>query len=430
MSTLSETERRALGSISWRARRNAFELRVRERPGEAPVSSYVPGPNTPTRRAAAELALAKRLAEAEAGQRHIGSRQTVGAWFDSWLRQQDRLQTAETARQYRQRIDLYLRPVLGPKRLRDLSKADVIEAMGQIAEPRRVDGRKVRRAQLSPTTVAAALRCLKTCLADAYDQQAAPRNAARGVRLPRRRLHIEPPTQSELDLLFAQLEGDPWRAVYSIMRWTGARHGEVLGLEWRHVRPNGTVTFVHQDSGADLKTERSKRTVVLPPAVMAELEAIPRRPGVPYVFATRTGRQLGERNVLRRFDRACAAAGIAPDPSADMDKYRPHDLRHAFATMLREAGVPDAVTCRWLGHTSTAMLDRYSHVAVHPGGDAYRRLCAMWGPEVAGFGLISLEQIAEVIQRTRVDRGLPATIQDPAVLAEVAAILARPAAGR
>lgn len=40
----------------------------------------------------------------------------------------------------------------------------------------------------------------------------------------------------------------------------------------------------------------------------------------------------------------------------------PHMLRHTYATLLRQTGVPDRLTMDLLGHTSLAMVQRYSHV--------------------------------------------------------------------
>lgn len=43
-------------------------------------------------------------------------------------------------------------------------------------------------------------------------------------------------------------------------------------------------------------------------------------------------------------------------------KVTPHMLRHTYALLLRQAGVPDRVSMDLLGHRSLAMLQRYSHV--------------------------------------------------------------------
>jgi integrase len=43
-------------------------------------------------------------------------------------------------------------------------------------------------------------------------------------------------------------------------------------------------------------------------------------------------------------------------------RLSPHVLRHTYATLLRQAGVPDRVSMDLLGHASLVMLQRYSHV--------------------------------------------------------------------
>jgi integrase len=43
-------------------------------------------------------------------------------------------------------------------------------------------------------------------------------------------------------------------------------------------------------------------------------------------------------------------------------KVTPHMLRHTYALLLRQSGVPDRVSMDFLGHRSLAMLQRYSHV--------------------------------------------------------------------
>jgi len=43
-------------------------------------------------------------------------------------------------------------------------------------------------------------------------------------------------------------------------------------------------------------------------------------------------------------------------------RLSPHMLRHTYATLLRQAGVPDRVAMDLMGHTSLAMLERYSRV--------------------------------------------------------------------
>jgi integrase len=49
---------------------------------------------------------------------------------------------------------------------------------------------------------------------------------------------------------------------------------------------------------------------------------------------------------------------------------RLHDLRHSFCTKLAEAGVPESTMLDIMGHVSTAMLRRYSHIRAQARRDA------------------------------------------------------------
>jgi integrase len=74
-----------------------------------------------------------------------------------------------------------------------------------------------------------------------------------------------------------------------------------------------------------------------------------------YVFATRHGRPLMARNVLRGLHRHLERAGLR--------RQRFHDLRHAYATLLLEDGEDLGVISRTLGHSQIATTaDIYTHL--------------------------------------------------------------------
>ena len=41
-----------------------------------------------------------------------------------------------------------------------------------------------------------------------------------------------------------------------------------------------------------------------------------------------------------------------------------HSLRHTAVSLLKDAGIPDAVVMALVGHESSAMSDRYTHVGM------------------------------------------------------------------
>ena len=65
---------------------------------------------------------------------------------------------------------------------------------------------------------------------------------------------------------------------------------------------------------------------------------------------------------------------------------RLHDLRHTTATKMAEAGVPESTMLAIMGHMSTAMLERYSHIRMAAKCDAVKALeLPKPGPPLVGF---------------------------------------------
>lgn len=141
--------------------------------------------------------------------------------------------------------------------------------------------------------------------------------------------------------------------------YTGARMGELLALEWEDLNTDeGTIrinkTFTKYGNVQDPKTKHSNRVVNVPPEVMSIVMSF--NDGVsPYVFHTKTGSHISERNMGRGFQTVQDFAGMGTHFTA-------HELRHTFATLLLEAHAPIADVSRTLGHAKiTTTLDFYTH---------------------------------------------------------------------
>jgi integrase len=115
------------------------------------------------------------------------------------------------------------------------------------------------------------------------------------------------------------------------------------------------------------KTERSRRTVVLPEVAVAALRAHRARQRLErlvagsrwvdsgHVFATSVGTALDAATVTRSFQRALDRAGLP--------RTRFHDLRHAAATFLLAQGFTLEDVKNLLGHSSIVLTSNtYGHV--------------------------------------------------------------------
>jgi integrase len=149
----------------------------------------------------------------------------------------------------------------------------------------------------------------------------------------------------------AAYEGSPYvTAAIKLLVFTGARLGEVLGLEWQWIDfERGEARLPDSKTGA--------KTVHLPPPALAVLVDLPRIEGNPHVVV---GGVAGAALVnLEKPWRAIRK-------QAGLEDVRLHDLRHAFASVAAASGMGLPIIGKMLGHTQAATTNRYAHLASDP----------------------------------------------------------------
>ena len=134
--------------------------------------------------------------------------------------------------------------------------------------------------------------------------------------------------------------GEPFGAIYRLLLLTGCRLGEIAGMRWDEVGPDGTTLTI---PAARTKAKRP-HDVMLSPAAREIIAAQPRIGDSPFVFTGRTGV-----TAVSGFSKAKGAIdalmpGVAP--------WRTHDLRRTVASGLQRLGVKLEVTEKVLGHHS------------------------------------------------------------------------------
>jgi len=147
-----------------------------------------------------------------------------------------------------------------------------------------------------------------------------------------------------------------WRAIACIrlLILTGARLGEVLGLQWSWI--NWERGFARLP---DSKT--GPKTVPLPPPALELLAALKRdRHGLiecKHVLpAGRSDRPF--QAIQRPWQQVRKMAGLPG--------VRLHDLRHCYASVAVAGGESLYIVGAILGHRSTATTQRYAHLALEP----------------------------------------------------------------
>lgn len=317
----------------------------------------------------AQAILNEMLLEKDRGQLMAPSRQTVNEYLERWLEASYARVSRRTADGYKQVLNLYVQPVIGNRRLDQLTPLEIQELINGMT----ADG-------YSSGTVRKAHSVLRNALNQAVKWRQLPYNPAAHVDLPR--IERRPPTvlsPGEADRFLEAAKESPHYALFALLLTTGLRPGEALALRWSDVDlAAGTLSVQRAVTGRDNdrrfvqpKTPRSRRAVPIPATVIGLLKEHRRRQAEErlaapleqeyedqdLIFAGPDGRTLKYRPLVRlHFKPLLERAGLSPET-------RLYDLRHTCATLLLSAGENPKVVAERLGHANISMtLDTYSHV--------------------------------------------------------------------
>lgn len=292
--------------------------------------------------------------------------QTIAQYLTQWLENQQSAIRPRSFERYEQLVRLHILPDLGRVSLEKLT-------------PQRVQALytcKVKNG-LSQTTVGMIHTVLHKALGDAVRWGLVARNVCDAVSPPRRdRYEIQPLTVEQVKQLLTAAKGHPLEALIVLALTTGMRRGELLGLKWQDINLlNGTLQvrrILTRSHGnryveAEPKTEKSRRSIVLPSITVEVLKQHKARQEEARQLA---GRTWQEKNLV-----FCSSAGTPLNPSKVLERFKSllkqaglpgirfHDLRHSNATMLLGMGVHPKLVQELLGHNQISMtMDIYSHV--------------------------------------------------------------------
>lgn len=238
---------------------------------------------------------------------------------------------------------------------------------------------KLRQQGLSDSTVRQVYTVLRAALDDAVLDGLLARNPTHLVKRPgierKEARHLDAATVASI---LGAAEGLRYSHVLVLIAATGLRRGEALALSW-------DKSIVNLDEGwlkvrktlgrvgdelvrTEPKSERSRRTVPLSPAIVSLLKAQRAaqaaerlRAGEHWidtglVFTTEFGGPVEPRNILRTIELAAAKAGL--------EDVGVHTLRHSAAVAWLESGVHIKAVADLLGHSSIAVTgDIYGHTS-------------------------------------------------------------------
>jgi len=131
---------------------------------------------------------------------------------------------------------------------------------------------------------------------------------------------------------------------------SGARQGEILNLEWKHIDFNNKLAYIKETKNGH------PRSISLCDPVVEELTKLYEKkdPLKPLVFASRTA--FGRIDIKKAWKGALERANI--------HNCRAHDMRHTFCTYAAAQGASNLQLATATGHKTLAMLMYYTHMDV------------------------------------------------------------------
>jgi integrase len=215
-------------------------------------------------------------------------------------------------------------------------------------------------AKYAPRTTRKSMLILKMLLELAIDYgviETLPYGRSR-LRLPKiEKKRFDPLTDDEVRRLL-DAAPDGWALFFQVALWSGARRGELAGLDWSAISlARKEITIKEQlQSGklVPLKTSASYRVIPIPDFLVDELTPFCRASGL--VFTDSKGGPINQSswnaNVWKKTVKA-----------ARLERLTLHDLRHQYASQLLRQKASIVFVSKVLGHESPAVtLSVYSHL--------------------------------------------------------------------
>lgn len=301
------------------------------------------------------------------GTQVLPSEYTFAQWLDYWYKDIILPQIEETtAYGYRGMIENYLKPQLGEIRLQKLTARDIQQYYTWLM------GEK----ELSPNMVIKHHNLLTNTLNAAERQEYITKNPMRAVSPPKKRQReAKFYTPEQLGTLLDKAVGTRLELPVYICAYLGLRRGELCGLRWSDIDlEHQTITIENTRTQAGkkeiekgTKTASSTRTLYLPDTLCDMLKAAKENQQAcratyknayddnDYVIVMEDGKPFRPNYLSELFGKFLA--------DNDLPKIVLHELRHTFASLSNQAGIPAYNIGKALGHSTPATTQKiYTHL--------------------------------------------------------------------
>ena len=325
----------------------------------------------------AQTWVGEKITERETGTDVDPSKVTVAEFLDRWLNNHKKPKVeATTYDRYKNKINAHLKPGLGGIPIQDLEPYHVESYFAK----KRVSGRKDNKeGGLSENTLKKHYVILNNAMKRALKLKLIKYNPVQAVESPQPEDYEAPVMRKEeYHKLLNEIKDDALMFAFVMTDlMTGMRRSEILGLEWSEVDLEEGVIEVKKRlvtvEGGTLhenktKNDSSKRKIKISEKLISilkkykneqnkmKLKATKYDKSKNFVFCRPDGKHYAPKTFNNKLDKYLEQAGLTQE-------YTIHTLRHTFATLNLEHGVPAKIVQEMLGHsTISTTLDIYSHV--------------------------------------------------------------------
>jgi integrase len=280
--------------------------------------------------------------------------------FNIWLPATATIE--RTKREYRGVMNRYLIPEWGSREIRSIRPSEAGAWQNLLTT----------KYELSGTTPNRTARLVRSVFTLAVLDRMIPISPFAGVKAPTLvEPQIDPPDVDTARRIVGEAHHDRWAVMTELDALTGLRSGEIRGLCLDKLNLLHRTLDVHRqlvyEAGKGyyfdgLKTGAGRRTIPLNQrAVDLLAEYIAKYPPpksgefAGLVFTMPRGKPIGESTLDWAFKAMCSKAGAK--------RYRWHDLRHHYASVLIAGGENPKVVSKRLGHKDVAFTMRiYAHL--------------------------------------------------------------------
>jgi integrase len=256
------------------------------------------------------------------------------------------------------RINGHIIPLLGRRRVHDLTKADVTTAMNDIhagktravKKSAKLRGKSILRG--GPGTASRSVGLIGSMLTYAINAGITEHNVAHGIRKPKDRVRDRRLSEDEYRILGKMLreagQNERYGFTVAIIRQlalTGCRRSEIIALKWSDVDLEHSCLRLSES-----KEGASTRAIGIP--VVEFLEKHRQTQTEIYVFpgSRCTGPFGGFPNQWRHI----FAGSALQDVTA-------HILRHSFASVANDLGFTESTIAALIGHATGSVTSKYIH---------------------------------------------------------------------